>query len=154
MGHFGFLKRFFREALGYVETDDDAVEQAGEASSRHATYHKRIVLVAIVFGVIGVLCGIGFIASVFLWPKPGDDTRLALLSPLLFGAAGVLYGVAVACLFAPRPFLEGPMGKKWMTLVGTKSVFGVRIVCMLLSLIPFAAAALIYWDQMRRAGRL
>lgn len=68
----------------------------------------------------------------------GQDARGLLLAPFLFCAGGLLYGVAMACLFAPRDFLAGPLGEKWMKLIGTKSIFGARIVCLFLGLITMA----------------
>lgn len=58
-----------------------------------------------------------------------------LLAPVLFGAAGLLFGAAVACAFAPRSFLTGPAGRKWMKLIGTRNVLAARIVCLVLALI-------------------
>ena len=142
MGHFGLYMKFFREAMGYIVPDETEIDQLGEAAPRHSTYHKRIIVVCSALGSVGVLAGASFSVIGFLWPPPGDKTRLLLLAPFMAGAAGVLFGVAVACLFAPREFLTGPIGSKWMTLIGTKSVLAARIVCLMFLLAPVAFAAL------------
>ena len=53
----------------------------------------------------------------------------------MFGAVGLVFGVAVACLFAPSSFLTSSVGQKWMKLIGTKSVLAARIVCLILALL-------------------
>jgi hypothetical protein len=57
----------------------------------------------------------------------------------------------MACLFAPREFLTGPVGQKWMKLIGTKSVLVARIVCLIFGLIvaaPFVAIGMsITWGK-------
>ena len=142
MGHFGLYMKFFREAMGYIVPDETAVDQLGEAAPRHSTYHKRIVAVCIVFGILGGLIGLGFVITELLWPDPGHkDYKLLLLAPIMAGAAGILFGATLACLFAPHEFLTGPIGSKWMTLIGTKSVLAARIVCLMVLLAPAALAA-------------
>ena len=119
---------------------------AGESGQRHSAYHKRIILVSSVFGILGA--AIGIIASIALAvdAKSGKDIKGVLLTPFMFGAGGLLFGVAVACLFAPRDFLTGPLGKKWMKLIGTKSVLVARIVCLIFGLVilaPFVGIGLL-----------
>jgi hypothetical protein len=151
-GHRGLYKRFFREAMGYVTADEDAVDQLGEAAPLHAMFHKRIVAVSIVFGILGGLIGLGFAISGLLWPHPGheDDQKMLLLAPMMAGAAGLLFGAAVACLFAPREFLTGPIGSKWMTLIGTKNVLAARLVCLMVAMIPVGFVIAVIYVEARR----
>ena len=75
-------------------------------------------------------------------PNP-RETKIILMAPFLAGIIGILEGVAVTCLFAPRAFLVGPVGQKWMSLIGTKSVLGARITCAVLILaVPGVPATL------------
>jgi hypothetical protein len=140
------LFRFYREATTYTSPDQPALEQAGEARERHAAYHRRIVLVSGLFGALGVVFGLALSFVATGDTKSGKDVKQGLLAPFLFGAAGMLLGVAIACLFAPREFLAGPVGQKWMKLIGTKSIMLARIVCLLLGLvvmIPMVAIGLL-----------
>ncbi len=129
------LFSFFHNASDYVTPEHAALEQSGEFRETHASYHRRIVQVSCIFGVLGAMAGIALSISTAL---NEENARGVLLGPFLFGAAGLLFGVAVACLFAPRKFLTGPMGDKWMKLIGTKNVLAARIVCLIFGLIIVA----------------
>ena len=58
---------------------------------------------------------------------------------------GGLRGVSVCCAFAPRRFLEGPEGTKWMELIGTKNVLTARFVCGALAAIIGAMCGFLIW---------
>ena len=149
MGRFGLFRKFFEEATGYIEPNSEAVERLGETAPKHATYHKRIVVVSIIFGVVGVVAGICFLVSE--WWSQHDGSKGGLwLAPIMFGAAGVLFGAAFACLFAPKEFMVGPMGQKWMTLIGTKNILAARIVCLVVALVPVAFAGVVMWFESRK----
>lgn len=84
-------------------------------------------------------------AALLLTGKIDKVIRL-LFSPIMFGVGGYMAGVAVVCLFAPREFLTGPVGKPWMKTIGTKSVTVMRIMCVLIglfALVMVAAAVLL-----------
>ena len=137
---------FYAKAGDYATPDPSALARAGESGRRHSGYHKRIVLVSCIFGVLGAVPGIIFLVVAAGVAKAGNDLIGLLFAPFMFGAAGLLFGVAVACLFAPRDFLTGPLGEKWMKLIGTKSVLVARIVCLIFGLIimaPFVAVGLV-----------
>ena len=78
-------------------------------------------------GALGAAGGLAFAVAAGEGPN-------GLMAPPLFGAAGLLVGSAAACLFAPRAFLTGPLGEKWMRLIGTRSVAVARGVCLALAL--------------------
>ena len=130
----GQLIRFYEEANTYRSPEQAAVEQAGAAGIEHASYHSRIVRVASLFGLLGALLGLGLPVGVMVANKDGTPqvVKMLLFAPFLYGAAGLLFGVAMACLFAPRSFLTGPVGQKWMKLIGTDSIVMARITCLLL----------------------
>ncbi|MEI8381890.1 MAG: hypothetical protein WCJ09_17305 [Planctomycetota bacterium] len=68
---------------------------------------------------------------------------VVLIFPLLGGAGGALLGSGAACLFAPKEFLTGPIGLKWMRLIGTENIIAARIVCFVASVIvPLGIASL------------
>jgi hypothetical protein len=145
MGLFS-LFRFYEKTGEYMTPDPTAVEKAGELGERHATYHRRIVLVGGIFGAIGAALGLALSIGTSTADKADKDVKGILLAPLMFAAAGVLFGVAMACLFAPTEFLMGPVGRKWMKLIGTESVRGARLTCLIFGLVvmaPFVGCGLI-----------
>jgi hypothetical protein len=126
------LIRFFTAAREHARLDRDVLRQAGDVAPRHETYHRRIVWVS---GVTGVIVAVAGTAVVFM--EAGDDREgaIAYLAPLLFGAAGIILGAAAACLFAPREFLLGPIGRRWMAFIGAKSTASARFVCAVVALL-------------------
>ena len=77
-------------------------------------------------------------------------------TPLMFAVEGMVFGVSVACLFAPREFLTGPVGQKWMRLIGTESIVAARIVCLLITLLFSGFIALVAWgawSDLQRPGQ-
>ena len=131
------LLRFLTEATGYLQPDSEGVEEAGEDAAAAAGYHKYVVLTAIILGLLCAVVGTSLIAM-------GDSSRsdylkMLLAAPLIFGAIGILLGVSIACAAAPTSFLEGPLGRKWMNLIGTQNVLVARLVCLM---VPLAAVAL------------
>jgi hypothetical protein len=67
--------------------------------------------------------------------KSGNDIRGIILAPIMYGAGGFFFGMAIMCLVAPRAFLTGPVGAPWMKLIGTKNVLVARIACLLFGLV-------------------
>ena len=129
------LFRFFWEAGKYVEPDEAVSEESGPDAPRQIAFHRRVVVVSVLFGLLGAACGVGMILLALAENEGDGGGAEFLLAPLLFGAAGLLFGAAVACALAPRSFLTGPAGRKWMQLIGTQNVLVARIVCFLLALI-------------------
>jgi hypothetical protein len=126
------LSKFLTEATGFIRPDAVAVDEAGDSAHGATRYHRRIVVIA---GCCGAIAAIGGAVAALLQPPDAKDfLKVLLMMPPMFAVIGILEGVAVACLFAPREFLSGPVGQKWMSLIGTKSVIGARITCALLVL--------------------
>jgi hypothetical protein len=127
------------------------VEQAGESAPRYLTYHRRIVASGILGGVIGVISGI--VGAVFAAqePRAGKEPHMVLLFPVITCIAGLIIGACLACMFAPREFLTGPFGQKWMRLIGTEKVFVARFVCFTLGvLLPALFTTMVVMLPMRR----
>lgn len=134
------LLDFLKAATGFIRPDEAILNNASECQVLAARYHRRIVVIA---GFCGLIAGIGGIIGAVMASPNEKDVKLMLMAPLMCGIIGILEGVAIACLFAPQEFLDGPVGQKWMTLIGTKSVLGARITCVVLSLaIPGVPAIL------------
>ena len=134
------LLDFLKAATGFIRPDATAVDEAGESSVVAARYHRRIVVIA---GVCGLIAAIAGVTGALMAPPNEKEMKMFLMAPLLSGIAGILEGVAVTCLLAPQAFLVGPVGQKWMSLIGTKSVLGARITCAVLALaIPGIPATL------------
>jgi hypothetical protein len=130
------LLDFLKAATGYVKPEAADLEEAGGVESPAARYHTRVVIAAGVSGVIVAIAGTG---AAMMEKGSKNDVKMLLLGPLVFGVAGILLGTAGACLMAPREFLTGPVGRKWMALIGTRSVLVARIVCAVTVLIFLGA---------------
>lgn len=128
------LLNFYREATTYIAPDSSAVERSGADGDRHTTYHRRIVWTAGLAGAAGAAGGLAFTIAALQGPPTPDGAKV-WLGPVMFGAAGLLVGAAVACALAPRAFLTGPIGEKWMRLIGTRSVPVARGVCLAVALV-------------------
>src|SRR5215471_3210705 len=124
---------FLKAATGYIRPDEADTEEAGGQEGTAARYHGRVVRVACACGVVfAVAAPIGLLME-SRGLRPGELT-MVLTSPLMGGIGGLIFGVAAACLLAPHEFLTGPVGRKWMTLIGTKSVVVARLVCAIIVL--------------------
>ncbi len=71
------------------------------------------------------------------------------VAPVLFGVGGAFFGIAIACLFAPRDFLAGLVGRKWMKLIGTENILVARIVCALLGVVGLLPLVAMIHDLMK-----
>lgn len=140
------LLGFFEEASKYASPDEDAVARAGPEAPRHVSFHRRIVTVGLLLGLVGAAFGVGLIVVAPGENTPAKDVPKILLAPLVFAAAGLVFGVSVTCLFAPRSFLMGPVGQKWMQLIGTRNTVVARVVCSLFTMLLLGFIALIGWS--------
>lgn len=138
------LFAFFRESCSFVQPDEQALSEAGHEAGRYANYHKRIVRVSVLLGAIGGAAGLTM--AIFLGrdlydgTAEGRDFSLMIYAPFLGAAVGLLAGVAVMCATAPRTFLMGPVGRKWMKLIGTENLLFARLICVLIGLCAFGVA--------------
>jgi len=123
--------------------------------------HKRIVAVGKAFAAVGLVVGIvmaiGIIVGglqTLMEGKPfmdGTPVSIGMLKalPLLILAVIAIpvvcyfYGTSVTLLFAPRVFLAGPIGKKWLKIAGVKSPTMARILCAILLLSSTAIVAVV-----------
>jgi uncharacterized protein YacL len=117
---------FLDAAVGYIHPDPEAVEQTTNTSE--LLYHRKIVLAAAILGALAAVAGTIF-AVVEITGGKENGIKALILFPIVFGVIGVIIGSAVACLVAPQAFLTGPVGQKWMKLIGTNSVTTARVVC-------------------------
>jgi hypothetical protein len=132
------LLDFLKAAVKYAQVDPEELENEA-VSSQDVAYHKRLVRLAGSFGVTGLLVGI------FAWvpelqrevrgDMSGSRFMAYLIAPIMGLIGGILFGVSMACLFAPARFFESSLGERLMRLVGTKSVVLARIVSMIVGLL-------------------
>lgn len=107
---------------------------------QHLRYQKRITTVATVCGVAGALVGVALLV-VLLTGGRTDGLGRMVFTPVAFAGGGYMFGMALTCLFAPRAFLTGPIGRPWMKKIGTKSVTVARIACLIFGLMGTSIAA-------------
>lgn len=146
LNNFFELLGFFKEASKYTSPDEDAVARAGSEAPRYVSFHKRIVIVSIILGLMGAALGVGMIFLAIGENAAQTGGARILLAPLVFAAAGLVFGVSATCLFAPRSFLTGPVGQKWMKLIGTESTAVARVACLLLTMLLLGFIALLVWS--------
>jgi hypothetical protein len=145
------LFEFFSGARDYARTDHEAVKKNGVDAPRHQLYHRVIVTCGVLGGILGFVGGvIGAFVSLKHHPVDGrtDDLYITILSPVLTAAAGMLSGVSWACTAAPGSFLNGPLGTKWMGLIGTKNLTVARFVAFVIAVLGTAVcvAVVIFRD--------
>jgi hypothetical protein len=144
--------RLFREGLKYRRPDVDALKQSDDNRVRYATYHRRIFWSGAIWTILFAVAGPAALLQEAIHNNIRHNAFDWLEVVLVSGAAGLFFGVAVACLFAPRDFLEGPVGSRWMRMIGTKSVGAARLVCLVVALAPWALVgwvALMYFLSSR-----
>jgi hypothetical protein len=142
--------RFLRAARRLAPLDREAVKAAGVEGEKHETYHRQIILMGGGCAVLGLLSS-GFLLQALVREAggriEGHGWMAVITVPLLMAMAGFCLGVGVACLFAPTSFLAGPLGRKWMNFIGTRSVPLARLVCLLIALVlgvaPLAAGLIV-----------
>lgn len=147
------LWKFFSHAMRYVSPDEASLQAAGSEGFKHAALHRRIVRIAITCACCGASFGIACLVLTaragHLRPAAANQIEqsgaVLLFSPFMFAAAGLIFGTALGCLFAPNNFLRGPVGQRWMQLIGTQSMFATRLVCLLFSLFLLAFMGLMAW---------
>lgn len=142
MGLFGAIQQIADTAGSVPPPGDPSDAEA----VRHSRYHRRIVSVGGCFAALGVV--LGLFASVV---GAGDvqslkEVKGVILAPVMLGAGGFVFGMALMCLVAPRAFLTGPAGRPWMKMIGTESVAVARTACLLFGLAitaPFVGVGLV-----------
>ncbi len=149
--HLFQIVKFLNKAGEYAQLDADKIAEAGDDAVRHVAYHRRIVFVSAILGVIGATLGLIFfyLAISGKFRVQEKAMLMMLMAPLVFGVIGLVYGVSIMGLFAPRGFLSGPLGEKWMEVVGTKSPMFARFLCFLVTLLFTAFLACVCWGAWR-----
>jgi hypothetical protein len=130
MGLFDAIQQIANTAKTPAEGDPN-----DPMSYDHSRYHYWIVIVGCFFTVVGVILGLVTSVIVANSAKTAKVRKGIVLAPVLFGAGGFVFGMAIMCLMAPRSFLTGPIGKPWMKLIGTSSVAVARFTCLLIGLL-------------------
>ena len=134
---------FLDHAVGYIQPDPEAVEQTTNISE--LLYHRKVVLAAAILGALAAVAG-AIIAALEIGGGKDKGIKPLILFPIVFGIVGIIVGSAVACLVAPQAFLTGPVGQKWMKLIGTNSVMTARVICaaVIIAIVGFAPGMMMY----------
>jgi hypothetical protein len=141
------LKGLYRtiEQLAHTASSSPPAADGDDEARRHAAWHRRIARAGYCGAPLGLALGVAL--SCFFLKYGGQGAKKPwgpiLLVPPAFAIAGFAFGVSLACAVAPRSFLAGPAGRRWMKLIGTKSVAAARAACVLLALGLAALAAFI-----------
>jgi hypothetical protein len=143
--HFFQLMSFLGGAADYISADKECLNEAGEVGPKHRRYHRVIIATCVFFGLIGFVIGVAFIIALPNHKHEAKDFGKYLLAPLIFLVEGLIFGVSLACSFAPTSFLKGPVGRKWMQLIGAESVLVARIVCLIITTLFLSFFAVVAW---------
>lgn len=108
---------------------------ADATAARHALYGQRIAFWAQCGTVVGAVLGVVLGVVMLVGGEAIGAIKALFVLPFALATAGFTLGMALTCLFAPREFLTGPVGKPWMDRIGTKSVTVARVACALFGLI-------------------
>lgn len=139
-----------KEAKTYLEPDEVALKESGVDRDRCLLWHRRVVGISLSFGA---LAGLAILAVLIIAPyvsthqptEPSKIFYLYFLCPPIFFLAGCVYGATFSCLIAPRDFLLGPLGRKWMGFVGTANIYVAKVVCVIvLAGMTFCTLSLTY----------
>lgn len=132
------LLDFLKEAVKYAKVDPAAMG-ADPESLQDIASHKRVVRLSGAFGVLGLVVGIFSWVPELVAEAKGDMAgsrfQAYLIAPLMGTIAGILFGVSVACLFAPAWFFQSPLGNRLLILVGTKNVTIARGASLVMGLL-------------------
>lgn len=116
-------------------------ESRPSADGAEGKYSWFVRNTAISLAIVGAVFGIGFLIMGWAHADTSKKLKVVILAPAILAGLGYCLGVCLTCVVAPADFLRGPQGRKWMKLIGTKSVALARVVCAVLGVILFAALA-------------
>lgn len=108
-------------------------------------YSKVIAVSSWLGATLGAILGICILVFLFNNVETRKEMKAAFAAPLLLGGTGYLFGMATAFMFASSSFLLGSSGKKWMEMVGTKTVGSARVVCAVFSLLAIGLFSVLVW---------
>ena len=119
-----------------------------ETERDHSGYSKTIKVTGWVFAIIAAVISVAAFFSIMA--EPAEDTgetmsvgeriaeRKVFAGLIIFPFGGYLLGMALAVLLAPKSYLLSSDGKKWMDMVGTKTVGSARVVSLIFVLFGVA----------------
>lgn len=108
-------------------------------------YGRRVSGVALGFGAIAAIGGIVTLIAQASSSDSLQDMKALLFAPFTFGIAGWCLGFSLALLFAPRVYLQGDDGKKWLAVVGTESIPVARMACALFVVFALVFFGVLIW---------
>ena len=136
-----------KEFMSYHEPDAVALTECGVDRERYLLWHRRFVRVATTFAILaGAAILVVVIYALATEPQnrptlgkiggndpPGAFKMVfaAIIGPPCGFVFGWIFGATLACLIAPRDFLLGPVGRRWMGFVGTSNIYVAKVVCVI-----------------------
>jgi hypothetical protein len=100
----------------------------GDVPRWQQMYHRVILAAGGVGALIGAVIVLAGIAKEGL-PEQWIGRRL-MGAAMLAGMGGIALA-AVFGVIAPSSFLRGPIGRKWLSRVGTTNVVAARVICLM-----------------------
>jgi len=135
------LYDFSREARGFAENASRAAQHEDPiVAANLRRYCRRIlgvVIAAMLTGYVVVPIAAVLVAVSFFNVKPPDALARFCVGLLLFIPVSLLHlfvGVAAGCLMVPAEFMKSQAGTIWLDLIGTTSLGGAKLVCILVVL--------------------
>jgi hypothetical protein len=135
------LRRFSREASTFLGKSEQLIEQDSARDTytsdvlRHS--YRRILLFAALFPIVfGVIAPIAVPCIVFHTGEyRGEKLAAALVTGILISLGASFFylfaGVAFGCLLAADEFMDSPVGRQWLKLIGTENRTAARVVCFI-----------------------
>ncbi len=135
------LIRFSRETKLFLSESECLIandESCNPDSLRRTC--RGILTLAVLYPVVcGVIAPMSVIAIACSQREYGGPAVLmAIFLGFCFSLIAAIFylfaGVAFGCLLAPNDFMKSPVGKQWLTLIGTKNITAARVVCLVMVL--------------------
>jgi hypothetical protein len=134
----GQLLQLLSSTADLAKLDPNSADAHPDAA-RHIGFHRKLVRVGIAGGVLGGVMGVAGSVLFYMYPPGGKlsdrDTSGLIYAPIMLILAGFVGGACWAGVFAPRDFIIGPIGQRWMKALGVKNPSIARGVALFVALL-------------------
>jgi hypothetical protein len=123
------LIRFLVIMVQFSFPTEDMREALGESWPYQLRWHRSMLGFILALGILAPFAGILVIES--------RGSHLPRVPPgygLILTPTGIVLGFGLACLIAPRTFLQSPLGEYWLKFLGARRILFVRLAAFCLAL--------------------